>query len=245
MALVVMVVLSIATTAEAAEDAIRAEIFKDARLIVNNVPIQAREGDPPVLNVEGRTYVPLRKISESLGAVASYDPADRSVYVDNVPLPPAGIPEVKSTASNEELALRIFSQKSVYAEGEPIQVWARLTRENDEPISIYHGGNLIGFNVIDGDGVEDNQIRTMALITETFQPHDEYTTSVHPMQFYSYNAKKRHVEDWTHFVTDGVRPSMLPKGRYTITADADYSIDRKFVSESKRNLKASIEFTVE
>ncbi|MFD0671093.1 stalk domain-containing protein [Cohnella sp. GCM10027633] len=237
-------VLCTATTAEASEDAIRAEIFKDARLIVNNVPVQAREGDPPVLNVEGRTYVPLRKISEYLGGVASYDPADRSVYVDNVPHPPSGIPEVKAAASNEEFTIRLFSQKSVYAEGEPISVWARLTREKDEPITVYHGTALALIHLKDEDGFSDVTLAGLSLETSTFNKNDEYNISLHPLAIFSYKAYKMG-GDWEEYMNNGIRPTVLPKGIYSITADAYYSLDKKFVAESTRDLQASIEITVE
>ncbi|MFC5529766.1 stalk domain-containing protein [Cohnella yongneupensis] len=228
--LALALLLLIATTAAAATDIVKARIFKGS-VFVNNTPAQLND-DPPILSYNGRTYVPLRKFSELTRTYVGYDEESQSIYLD-LPVENMGKSEIHSKTSNDEFTLSIFSGKSVYKEGEPIKVWSRLTRDSDQPVTIYHGGALVLYHIVDGNGFQNYPFSSFEGITSTFQPGDEYNSNLNPSQFLSFNRNETK------------HPAKLPKGTYTITAEANYNIERYSTLESKRILKASIEFKVE
>lgn len=79
--------------------------FPVARLLLNGSP--ATPDSPPVI-IDGRTYVPLRFVSESLGASVAWNEADRTVSIDTTPLPPED-KEPPISASGKGVTVTIVS----------------------------------------------------------------------------------------------------------------------------------------
>ena len=232
--------VSLSATAEAASDGVRATLF-DADIVMNGRPVQLLRNNP-LLNYNGRVYVPVRQISEVNEAAVGYDAESRTVYIDQ-PSIGDGKSAVHAEAKDDTFTLRLFAGKTEYAEGEPIKVWARLTREQDEAVTVYHGEPLIRFNIADGEGFEDRQLLGFSLATDVFNPGNEYNARVSAYHLFSYNAAK-HNFSWETYQNEAKRPGVLPPGDYTITAIADYSLDKAFSPDSKRVTKASIDIKV-
>lgn len=229
-------------TAEAASDGIKALLF-DGKIVANNVTVQLN-ADNPLLNFNGRVYVPVRQISRLTGAAVGYDGDSRTIYIDS-PAPAAhGIPAVKSEAEEDTFTLKLYSAKSVYKEGEAIQVWGRVVREHDEPVKVYHGSSLVQIILADSEGTEAWAFPGLSLETTTFAPDDEYVYQVDGMSLL-FNFNKNGSESFEEYYNEAKRPGVLPKGTYTIEAAASYSLELESSSESRRFLKASIVIEVE
>lgn len=112
--------------------------FPVARLLLNGSP--ATPDSPPVI-INGRTYVPLRFVSESLGASVAWDEAGRTVSIDTAPLPPEDIdtpllpPEDKEppiSASGKGVTVTIVS-----ASADSRKTRLRLRIQNNANVKVY------------------------------------------------------------------------------------------------------------
>lgn len=233
--------VSLSATAEAASDGVRASLF-DAKIVVNNDPVQLN-ADNPLLNYNGRAYVPVRQIGELTGGAVGYDEDNRTIYIDGTVAGARGIAAVKAQAEDDTFTLELFSAKAAYEEGEPIRIWGRVTMEKDEPVTVYHGTSLVGFTLSDSEGVEAYGFPGFSLETTKYSPDDEYDFSV-PNFSVLFNWNKQGVSDPEAFLNEAKRPGVLPKGTYTIKAYADYRLSVEATPESNRHLETSIQFTV-
>ncbi len=102
--------------------------FPVARLLLNGSP--ATPDSPPVL-INGRTYVPLRFVSESLGASVAWDEASRTVSIDTTLLPPED-KEPPISASGKNITVTIVS---VSADSSKTRL--RLRIENKANVKVY------------------------------------------------------------------------------------------------------------
>lgn len=239
----IAMVVSLSATAEAASDGVKASLF-DAKIVVNNNPVQLN-ADNPLLNYNGRVYVPIRQFSHLGGASVGYDSDSQTIYIDSSPKV-HGKPAVRSQAEDDTFTLKLFSKKTEYEEGEPIQIWGRIVREKEGVVTVDHGGSLVGYTLVDSDGVEAYTLPSFLLQSTTFAQGDEYEFQV-SNDFFLFNATKQGIADQEQFeayVNEAKRPGRLPKGAYTIEAFADYSLTGQTTPESNRHLKASISFTV-
>lgn len=67
-------------------------------IIVNGVELKS---DLPILNYNGSTYVPLKKVSEATGAIVEWDGVNKKVLIRNVKEPsPSPTPNLAGTRSN-------------------------------------------------------------------------------------------------------------------------------------------------
>ncbi len=138
-----------------------------------------------------------------------------------------------------------FSEKAVYAEGEPIRIWSRLSNENDHPVTVIHSGPFVGYDIKDEEGFEHNQIYAFYAMPVTLNPGDESSSSLSSSYFAMYNANKNGMNaEIIKYLNETARPSMLSKGTYTITAVANYSRTQNDIVGSKVLLKTSITITV-
>lgn len=235
------VLLLMSATAHAAGQAIKAALFKSS-IYVNNQLKEWGE-DTPLLNYNNRVYVPLRAFATILGDAVGYDAKSKTVYVDQPNSWPVQS-KLHSATEEEGLEIKILSEKAVYAYGEPIRIWARLSNASNQEITLYHGSPLVGFNIKDKDGFESNQWYALDLHTSKFKPGDEYSSILSPRQFLAYNSYKQGIYDFDRYSDKTARPAALPKGEYTIEAVADYSLSKEINDDTKRKLKASIQITV-
>ncbi|WEK55347.1 MAG: stalk domain-containing protein [Candidatus Cohnella colombiensis] len=239
--LMFILLLSLTTTVSAASDAIKAKLFQ-ATIYINKFIIQADERTT-LLNYNDRVYVPLRKLTEITGAAIGYDSKSRSIYIDQ-PQAFSVKSSVHRKASNDSFTLHIYSEKAEYAQGESIRIWSRLVNESEQSVTIYHAQPLVGYNIVDEEDSADNQIYALSLTETTFNSEDEYNSSLLPIHSISYNVRKLDLEDFNKYIDQSARPSMLPKGTYTVTAEAPYSLSKSFSEENKRKLQASITIKV-
>lgn len=235
------VLLLVSTTAHAAGQAIKAALFQ-SKIIVNN-KLKELSSETTLLNYNNRVYVPLRAFASILGSAVGYDADNKTIFVDQPNSWPVKS-ELHGATEKEGLEIKILSEKAVYAYGEPIRIWARLSNASAQEITLYLASPLVGFNIKDKDGFESNQWYALDLHTSKFKPGDEYSSILSPRQFLAYNAYKQGIYDFDQYSDKTARPAALPKGEYTIEAVADYSLSREKNDSARRSLKASVKITV-
>ncbi|RED51632.1 copper amine oxidase-like protein [Cohnella lupini] len=238
--LVLGLLLLFSSTANAVGITNKISLFNGS-IVLNNMVVQLKEN--PLIIYNEKAYVPLRAIAQTLGGVVGYNKENRSIYIDQPSLY-FGKSEINQKVKNEEFTLSIFSKNATYNQGESIQVWSHLLNESDQPITISHGEPLVGYNIQEESGFEVNQIYAFSLNQSSFNPGDEFSSQLLPLYIVFYNSQKQGV-DLIKYLTETDRPSLLPKGKYTITAEASYFVGKDPTQkEAKRNLKASISITI-
>ncbi|CAM4435582.1 stalk domain-containing protein [Paenibacillus tarimensis] len=225
----------------AASEFISASFFK-ATILINNKIIDIKEGSP-LLNYEDQVYVPLRALAEGKGALVGYDAKNRRIHV-NEPSTPQGKSELNNMTEDENFQLHLFADKTVYKEGEPIQIWSRLAYKNDNTLTVMRLSSPIIFYIRDHDGFSDYEGRTPIGTTETltYEKGDEYIKVIHPYNFLSYIANKEGIEDIENYFKTATQPGQLPKGQYTVGAEAEYQIEG--VADTQK-LSSEIQITIE
>jgi hypothetical protein len=227
---------------DAAANFFKTSAFKVILYVNNNrIPFDDRN---PILNVNGKAYVPLRALSEITGNIASYHEKSRSIFINHLPTSPVQSDQHQETA-NEDFSLKIASDKTSYKVGETIRVWTRLVRIGEQPITIYHGEPLVGFTIKDSDGDESDLIWAYSLNTSTFESGDEYIQSLLPQYILSYRSKESEAADFDQYLQHTEYPISLLQGEYTITAIASYSTNPSDIIDSKKRIEASITIHVE
>ncbi|WP_438447647.1 stalk domain-containing protein [Gorillibacterium sp. sgz5001074] len=244
-----VLLLLLSGQAHAAYKAVEATVL-EATLYVNKKMVQMYDYDRdwstkkelPVLMYQDRTYVPLRKLAEKMGAVVGYDPETQEVRIDQ----PSYLP-VKSAASrsdvNEDFKLTLYTAKLEYAIGEPIQIWSRVSNETEQEKKVFHSFSMVYYSITDENGLLSPPMELFSLETSAFQPGDEYRTQLLPEDLYQYNLNRLGPGAMKK-LDQSPQPAQLPKGKYTVTAMAGYSTDNRNLDGTQHKLSASIDITV-
>ncbi|BBI34074.1 stalk domain-containing protein [Cohnella abietis] len=225
-----------------ASSAIKTLIFKGT-LFINNHAVQTNQ-ESQLLSYNNKVYIPLRDLSGQLGLSVGYDSKNQSIYIDQ-PVVKLTKSSINKKVSNEYFELGIFSEKRIYAEGEPINIWSHLSYTGHQSLDIFHDDLLIKYLIRDSDGFEAFDFTGLSLVTSTFNEGDEFTTAISPNKFTSYNLQKNEFQDFNEFFRKIPRPSILTKGNYVITAYVDYSLSTEFNVDNRRKMRADINITIE
>ena len=78
----------------------------------------------------------------------------------------------------------------------------------------------------------------------TFNNEDEYMRKIPQGLFANYKINKDQVIDLEQFLKTNPRPATLPKGEYTITASAEYTLQEDNGEESKQKLSTDLQITI-
>lgn len=238
-------VLLIAASATAyAADAVKATLSQ-ALIHINNQ--EARPGkEYGVLNYKNHIYVPIRYVSERLGAFAGYDPAAKAVHIDGRPALQSNLKSAQSASdANGDFKLRLFADKTKYASGEPLTVWSRIERTGQEPLTIMHAPALIHFYIEDESGYRETEARVLSALTSTIKPDDDWLSLMPPHLIVQYNARKANAGDLETYLAREPRPAVLPAGTYRIGAIAEYGIGKLTPGNAQKKLTAEITVTID
>lgn len=239
--IVLSALMIVSASATAASDTINRFLFK-GKLVINNKLASLNQD---IYSIDGSVYVPIRALTESMKGYISYDASDQTIYVEQQQA------SNKKSVLNDKIeddsfALHIFSSKKEYEYGEPIEVWARLSNHTEQTLDISHGVSLIEFTITDEEGFASVALNG-ELYFSTFQAGDEFNSTLKQQEFLIYNLTKSGMlekeEDLRAYLNKAVRPSVLPKGNYTITAKTKYWFDSEAVDQAK-TLEVSIPVSV-
>jgi len=223
----------------AASDTVRSYLFK-GKLVINNQVVDLKQ---EVYNINGSVYVPIRSFAESMRGHVGYDKNDQTIYVEH-----SNSTNKKSTVNDKKtddmFTLHAFSSQSEYIYGDPIEVWTRISNDTENAVNISHGPSLIKYSITDEDGLTSSILDGMALEYSTFQSGDELNKSLGHYDLLVYNLDKIGIDnkdDVQAYLKNAERPSMLPRGEYTITVKAEYTIEGEV---EKRTLEVSIPISI-
>lgn len=240
--IVLSALMIVSASATAASDTINRFLFK-GKLVINNKLASLNQD---IYSIDGSVYVPIRALTESMKGYISYDASDQTIYVEQQQA------SNKKSVLNDKIeddsfALHIFSSKAEYEYGEPIEVWARLSNHTEQTHDISHGVSLIEFTITDEEGFASVALTGLAMDSSTFQAGDEFNSNLKQNELLIYNLNKNGLlekeEDLRAYLNKEVRPSVLPKGNYTITAKTKYWFDSEAVDQAK-TLEVSIPVSV-
>lgn len=234
--IVLSALMIVSASATAASDTISRFLFK-GNLVINNKLVSLNQD---IYSIDGSVYVPIRALTESMKGYISYDASDQTIYVEQ-----QQVSNKKSVQNDKDeddsFALHIFSSKKEYEYGEPIEVWARLSNHTEQTLELSHG-SLIEFTITDEEGFS-SAVLTGELYFSTFQAGDEFNSTLKQQELLVYNLNKSGLlekeEDLRAYLNKAARPSVLPKGNYTITAKTKYWFDSEAVDQAK-TLEVSI-----
>jgi len=213
-------------------------------LVVNNVQLRA-DSIPEILNYKNQIYVPLRYVANQFGALVGYDPTSRNVYIDHDDYGQVRS-KLNASVTEGDFELSISSASTKYKQGDPIKLWSTLTYRGEAPITVSHGGSILGYSIIDEDQYREGESKTLKLQYETLQKGDHIIDFLHPVLFTLYTANKYHSDDVETFMQETPRPHILPKGRYTIMVHAEFDIGEKFdPADESQHRKFSAEIPIE
>ncbi|MOA31260.1 hypothetical protein D3C78_1524090 [compost metagenome] len=102
-------------------------------------------------------------------------------------------------------------------------IWSTLTSLADQRISIEHGNPLINYYLEDSEGFKFSNMQATVAINSEFDPGDEEIQVLPQHLFFEYYLLKNNITDIDKYLNSTSHPAALPKGKYTISASADYS----------------------
>ncbi|MBB6636683.1 copper amine oxidase N-terminal domain-containing protein [Cohnella thailandensis] len=211
-----------------------------AEIYFNNV-LKSPSEDLPILSYNGRTYVPLRFLSESSGAHVGYDNATKTIHVDTEY---AG--EFRSQATviekDGDFELAIRSNKSVYSYGEPLSIWSELTYTGESSSIVKHGGLLISYSIKDSDGFQVGQFVTLMEVTTVMKTNDAFMYVFPDSLAVSYDVEKNEIADPLAYFDSAERLGRLEPGAYTVSAHAQFAVGE---ARDRKHLVASLDITIE
>lgn len=148
---------------------------------------------------------------------------------------------------NDEFKLTLFNAKDRYTSDENIEIEATVSLIADEEltVTVWSGDPILAFSLSGDTCFNDGQgsgLTMDILMSNVFTNTEDY---IYP---YSKSGGWSGDDPYRDFYTDffNDRDSIkLPAGNYTVTAYLSYSLEENDVLGTRRNLSASVNFTVE
>lgn len=193
--------------------------------------------------VKNRVFVPLRFISENMGAVVGFDGKQKNVFITSNKIDRVRS-SLHSKTNNTDFELKLLSNKTTYKYGEPIMIWSTLKSLTNQRLSIKHGTPLITYYLEDADGFKLSEMKTSMAVNSEFNPGDEEIQVIPQQLFLEYHLHKNNITEvdkyLEEYMSSTTHPAALPKGKYTIGVSADY-----FIEQDRVELSTEVEIVVE
>lgn len=147
--------------------------------------------------------------------------------------------EISVSKQADNFLLNLHSEKETYKSNEIVNLWSSLVYLGDEEVTVGHGNPIILFSVRDEEGLSSDEFVESVLIRDQVKKSNEYkvTLPVNIVESYNYNKKGR--SGIKEFLQKE-RPWLLPPGKYTITATAEFGTHR-----DEKVIKSEITIRVE
>ena len=158
---------------------------QNVNLLINGVSVET--DTPAQITAEGRTIVPLRVISESLGADVAWEQDEKKVLVEK---------------NGQILELKI-GEKVIYNDGEAMEI--------DSPAQIINGRTMVPVRVVSenlGCTVDwDAETKTVFIFPEDYESegYEEFTTEVVDLPEYHYKGDPAYMETICQYLIDYTR----------------------------------------
>ncbi|MBG9792221.1 hypothetical protein ABD76_06780 [Paenibacillus dendritiformis] len=217
----------------------------DVALRVNNNVVEVDE-ESPLLHYKGRTYLPLRAVARVMGGWVSYDPRTKRIDIDHQPMKTMKSSKNARTRKGD-FTLSLYSSKTVYKTGEPIDIWSTLQYEGDERIEIIHPNRMILYSIRDEAGQATDDETQVAGKHTVFEPGDivlDVLDSFHLVKYnFLYNRDTAPDPGVDDPFSDNVRRAFLPAGKYRILAYTS-SLEEEGAGEKLDELRVELEIEV-
>lgn len=218
----------------------------DVTIKVNNNVVEADE-ESSLLHYKGRTYLPLRAVAQAMGGWVSYDPRTKRIDIDHQPMKTMKSSKNARTRKGN-FTLSLYSSKTVYKAGEPIDIWSTLQYEGDDRIEIIHPNRMILYSIRDEAGQATDDMTQVARKQTVFEPGDMVLDALNSFHLVTYNflynrdtAPEAAVNDP---FSDNVRRAFLPAGKYRILAYTS-SLEEEGAGEKLDELRVELEIEVQ
>ena len=178
--------------------------------------------DDPILNYNGKAYVPVRTLAEWLGGGVSYDDEEHKIDI-YLPSPMKNKRAVLSSSTHDgDWKLSIHTAKKTYRANEPLEIWSNLVYTGEEELEIGHGNPLLKFYIIDAEGNKAGESNEDVLRYSKFSKNDLMTSVldwafIKSLNFYKSGMDpKRYKENYE-------KPWLLDQGKYTVGVLLEYT----------------------
>lgn len=222
------VLMLFGVTSVHAADWVKVTVSKIA-IVVDGLKYSTKD---PILNSNDRIYLPVREISEMMGAEVTYNAESDTAYFNNKSTFQS---TVNSVVEENGLELGIYASKAEFHYGEKLEVWSRLTNRQQNAVEIRHARPMITFVITDSEGFGVGENVLLSLAKTTFQNNDEITRFLPKTTETMYALYKNDT------IPEG-RPSYipLPKGDYKV------QVRTTIIDEDNKELllKAEIEISI-
>jgi hypothetical protein len=196
---------------------------------------------PKVYQINGSTYAPVRWLVEQTRGSIHYDETSRVI---DIQYPKRYVQsKVSSSNQNSDFKLKLHSEKKTYSAGEYPNIWATLEYKSDGEKTIFHGIPLLSFVLVDDQGNTAPAYTLTKREQSLFKKDTDLYASLSPHTIQNYNLERLQLKPTTPEEWDNV-PSVLPSGRYYISAMIHYSESEKPAPPQYLSLVTELEFEV-
>lgn len=213
----------------------------EASLFTVSVSVNNKDltfSNSPILNYEGKAYLPVRELVDEIDGVVSYVEEKRKIEI-NIPSMFNKRSEQSSMIKQDDFFLSIHSSKKIYNSDEPLDVWGTLKYIGEENIVVGEGSLAILFYIIDSKGNKTSDVSDASLSKRSMSTGTEYTSKFSWDLATSLNFIKSGM-DLETFLETSEKPWLLEKGVYTVGAYAQF-----LLGDNNELVQMRTEFTVE
>ena len=208
-----------------------------AHLVINNKLLDLTGS--PVLNYEGKAYIPIRDFVEGMGGVVTYDERNKEIQA-RVPSQQDKTFEVNQLTKEGDFFLYIHVDKRQYNYGELPDIRGSFLYSGKDDLVIGHGAPMLLFYIKDSQGNFGTDISNDYLKEEIMHSHTMYTSIFSWDRIVDLNFMKSGYTDPKEFLAATPNPWLLEKGEYTVGVKFEHLINGKNVkltSEAKIEIK--------
>jgi hypothetical protein len=139
----------------------------------------------------------------------------------------------------DDFRISLYIEEGPYRETEDYGMFATLEYiGDDKEISISHAADLVGFTIVNEDGISYRIIRDAVRIDTVVKKGSAIHTNFEKIGYY--RKDEENSEYWKEFYSnDGL---MLPQGTYTIEVDWSFGVSEVYIEDSyEEKITISIE----
>jgi hypothetical protein len=238
-ALILLLLLPFRTTAS---DILQTVLFQ-VKIFINEeeTPLDSHY---TIMNYKGHAYVPIRFISEKLGAFVGYNEQTSEIYIDPQKAV-GGKSEIHAVKTVGDFKLTLRSVKSHYKEGESFRVWSELEYNGKQPVTIAHALYPLAYSIRRAGEEPHNEAMSLPKILSIYESGDEFVRDYPTELGITYNMIAKGTSDLSSYLGQTKRPRALLKGEYIIRVIASFAIEEGVTNGDQNLVSVPNKFHVE